>query len=162
MATRPDRTAPARDPIETEFDAAQPVVRRKPEEDPLDRAQDRRPRIDALRIRQVASEIAVGHPRSGRDAGPARDTVTCRRNGPFRLRFNSATPCEVVDAMKDPNKPATEPTKSKEDGALGDMDEVRGSPNKGTGGKTIDPTENPDPNKRERDKDSTAIDADHN
>lgn len=54
--------------------------------------------------------------------------------------------------MRQPSNPASESTKPKSDDGLDNIDEYRGDPSKGGGGKSIDPAENPDPEKREQER----------
>lgn len=45
--------------------------------------------------------------------------------------------------MRKPEKPGSEASKTREGGALGNIDEERGHPGKGTPGATMKPDENP-------------------
>lgn len=54
--------------------------------------------------------------------------------------------------MKKPQKPGTAASKDKSGGALGNIDEQRGAPGKGTGGATVRQSENPNPEKGEPQK----------
>lgn len=49
--------------------------------------------------------------------------------------------------MRKPVKPGSEASKTQEGGALGNIDEQRGHPGKGTGGDTVRQSEKPDPDK---------------
>ncbi|KAB7783516.1 hypothetical protein [Methylorubrum populi] len=49
--------------------------------------------------------------------------------------------------MRKPEKPGAEAGRTREGGALGNIDEQTGHPGKGTPGATVRPEENPDPSK---------------
>jgi hypothetical protein len=53
----------------------------------------------------------------------------------------------MEEAMRKPSKPGTEASKTREGGALGNIDELTGHPGKGTSGPSIKPSESPDPSK---------------
>lgn len=54
--------------------------------------------------------------------------------------------------MKKPTKPGTAASKDRSGGALGNIDEQRGDPGKGTGGATMKKSDNPNPSKGEPQK----------